>query len=101
MKKIPNIYANKINKKIANNEKVYYSDKEKESEPLKKDDRTINEKINEIFNSSNYIYRISVSISTKNKNYDTKVIGKNSKSLITIDNEVIPIEEIIDIKIVD
>lgn len=102
-KKLPSIFANKINKNIDNNKKVYYSDLEenKIDEKLNKNflkpQLNINQKINKIFNSPKYVYKADVTIKLKDKTINKKIIGKNNNNIITIDNELIPISDIEDI----
>ena len=60
--------------------------------------KTIEQKIKEIFDSNTYIYKADVEITTKDTKMTKRLIGKNGKYLITMDNELIPIEEITDIK---
>ena len=89
-------FANKIDKVINNNEKVYYSNlKEKE---VKKNTKSIYQKINEIFSSRNYIYKADVVITTNTGEVNKRIIGRNNKNLITDKNEIIPIDSIIDIR---
>jgi len=107
-KKLPSIYANKIDKTLNNNNKIYYSSKDErniiDKSDLKKDSyqeidgKNILQKINSIFNSSNYIYKADVKIILKDKTIEKRIIGKNKTHLITNENELIPISEIIDIK---
>ena len=105
MKKIPKVFANKVNKSAGNNERVFYSDHESdstissESLDLKKPIKNINQKINDIFNSPNYIYKADVEIKLKNDIVTKRIVGKNSTHLITMENELIPISDIVDIKI--
>lgn len=105
MEKKPNVFVNKINKVIHNNENVYFSQGEKiENEEQKNttnfelSSKTIEQKIEEIFDSNTYIYKADVEITTKDTKMTKRLIGKNGKYLITMDNELIPIEEITDIK---
>lgn len=108
-KKLPSIFANKIEKELTNNERVYVSNKEKEvkeQEPETKEnknlnlyEKTIGQKINEILKSKKSLYKIPVKITMNNQETIKYIIGKNTKSLITIENELIQIEEIKDIKI--
>ena len=82
----PNINLEK--KKINNNidikkEKVSYYD--------------IYTKINKLFKSPNYIYKIKVLIKTKDEEKEEILIGKTSKYLLTINNEKIQIKDILDI----
>lgn len=103
-KKLPKIFANKIEKKIENNNKIYVSKNTeiKEVQPEIKQNtksKTIHQKINEIMNSKKYIYKIPVKIELKDKTITTKIIGKNNSSIITLDNELIKIEDIKNIEI--
>ena len=100
MKKLPKVFANKVDKKAGNNEKVFYSDHDMKDEKEEKTiikNKNINQKINDIFNSSNYIYKADVIIKLKNKTVTKRIIGRNNQYIMTIDNELIPISDIIDI----
>ncbi len=106
-KKIPKVFANKIENKAGNNEEIYYSNdklntKNKQSsvEPknISKPNMNVNQKINLIFNSSNYIYKADCEIKLRNETIEKRIVGKNMTHLITMDNELIPITDIIDIK---
>ena len=110
-KKLPGVFANKIDKELHNNDCVYYSSKESifDDRSVKEMDKkdikpmntnlglNINQKINKIFNSSKYVYKANVRITTKDGEYIKKIIGQNKTHLITMDNELIPISDIIDI----
>lgn len=91
MKKLPKIFQTEITKNIKNNQ-TKCSLKNKESPP------NIEEFINKLFNEKKHTYKIKLEIKTKKKIYKTSIISKNRKSIITIDNEIIPIKEIIEIK---
>lgn len=101
-KKIPKVFANQIDKKIENNRTYYVSNDEdrsiKEAEISNVD---INKKLKDIFNSTRYVYRAEVVITLKDRVITKKIIGKNNNQLITIDNEIIPISDILDIKFKD
>lgn len=109
--KLPKIFANKIDKKIKNNKEVYVSVSEtkeqletnNKKEPPKQKQKTINktieQKINEIIKSNNYIYKIPVKIQLKDEEIITNIIGKNNKNIITMDNKLIKINEIKNIEI--
>lgn len=99
-KKLPSVYAGEINKKFNNNDRYYYSSpkdvvENKTTKPSK--DVNIYKKINDIFNSSSYVYKADVDILYRNGKSTKRVIGRDTNNLITIDNELIPISEIIDI----
>ncbi len=100
-KQLPKLFQNKINKDLKNNNKIYYSANKDQNniDDLKDNKIDINQKLNNIFTSSNYIYKANVTIKTKDNSYDTKIIGKNRNFIITIDNKTIPISDIIDIEI--
>ena len=96
MKKLPIMYHNKIIRNIENNEKIYSSmDYNNNHDVVKFYD--IDKKIQDIFNYPDYIYKVNVSITTNSGVLDKVIIGKNKNSLITIDNEYIPISSIVDI----
>lgn len=109
-KKLPGIFANKIEKGISNNSNVYYSannEKQKEIANHKTSNNkvdhelNVNQKINRIFSSTKYVYKADVNIKMKNEELDCRIIGKNSTHLITIDNKLIPISDIIDINFLE
>ena len=91
MEKLPKMYHNRIDKDIRNNEKIYNSMNDISCE------YDIQKKIKDIFDSPEYIYKINVTIVTNNDIINKKIIGKNNNNLITIDNEHIPIDSIVDI----
>ncbi|MBR3199512.1 MAG: hypothetical protein IKG27_05825 [Bacilli bacterium] len=97
MKKLPKVFANKEVKTSGNNDDVYYSSHDRISDNIKKEEN-INQKINNIFNSPDYIYKADVNIELKSGCVTKRVVGKNSTHLITMENELIPISDIIDIK---
>ena len=92
MKKLSPIYKNIITKKIGHN---------KEIERISKS--TINhnkyDTLKEIFNGNGFAFNKDVLITTKDKIYDTSLISKNSNYVLTIDNDMINIKDIIDITI--
>lgn len=97
------IFANKINKKIGNNQEVYdISDITKEQ--VKKnefkdsdDNLTVNEKIDKLFKRNGYIFNVDVKIITTKREFNTKIAGKMNNHLITLDNDIINISDIKDI----
>lgn len=103
MKELPRVFANKIDKRIDNN-KTYCVSKNEEKIVEERKDRTfkieknINQKINEIFSSPRYVYKADVIITTNEGVLEKRIIGKNGNNLITIDNELISIDRIKDIR---
>ena len=102
-KELPKVYANKIDKEIRNNVSVSYNKDDNflrsDNEMVTKNEKNnINQKINNIFNADNYIYKADVIITLKDKSITKRIIGKNSTHLITYDNELIALTDIIDIR---
>ena len=108
MKELPKMYRNKIEKEIPNNKKIFStigSEKKVEtfssdrSIPPTKNNLTVEQKIANIFNSPNYIYKIDVVIVTHKDIQKKRLVGKTMTNLITMDSEYIPINTIRDIYI--
>lgn len=100
MKKLPKLYTNTFNKKIDNS--IEFTTVKEEI--IKEDKLTnydINKKIDMIFKSKNYIYKVDVLIKFNDKELNTTLIGKTSDNLITLDNKLIKISDIKDIKLID
>ena len=100
MKKIPEIFVNKINKKIDNNKEVFYSYKDTDEiieEPKRLDEYTLQRKINELFRSNDFIYKKKFHIKTINEEKDYIIISKSYDYLLTIDGTKILIKDIIEI----
>ncbi len=90
MKKLPELYKNLNTKLIDNNKKVYYM----------KEDRSVNttsveDELNSIFNSLGYSYNIPVELVTKTSTYHTSLVAKTKENVLTIDNQTIPIRDIV------
>ncbi len=107
-KNLPKVFQNTINKELKNNESIYYSLSKNDNVVINKNEKNdyeeivnnsnIEKKINDIFKSSNYIYKAKVDIKTSNSTINTRIIGRNKEYIITFDNKKIPIKDIIDIK---
>ena len=107
MNKKPNVFVNKIDKNIENNERVFYGKANEKKEEVSNEIKTekvrgnnIEQKIANIFASPNYVYKVNVKITFKDKEVIKKIVGKNRNYLITMDNELIPIVDIIDIELI-
>lgn len=97
MKKLPSLYTNTFNKKIDNSQE-FITIKNKSNEERKKNKYEITKKIEKIFKSTNYIYKIKVIITFENEVTNETIIGKKGDYLITIDNKLININNIINIE---
>ena len=99
MKELPKMYHNTIDKDINNNEKMYSTMYNNDRKISNKNNYTVEQKIYNIFNSPNYIYKIDVTIVTDKGKTNKRIVGKTKTNLITMDNEYIPINTIRDIYI--
>ena len=103
MKELPKMYQNKINKKILNSKKVYSTleernnIKETKDEFIRYSNISIDQKIDNIFSSVDYVYKADVTIVTDKETIQKRIVARNKNNLITIDNEYIPISIIRDI----
>lgn len=106
-KKLPKVFANKIDKSLDNNKNVFYSAQGDDIDVRSSESsnnctfeskgQNVNQKINSIFTSPRYVYKADVDITTKEGKVSKRIIGRNSTHLITIDNELVPITDIVDI----
>lgn len=102
MKKVPKIFVNSLGK-INNNKEVFYSykdsDFEYESEKnIVPNEYEIQQKINKLFRSNDFIYKKKFHIKTINGDGTFTVISKSYDYLLTIDGEKILIRNIINIE---
>ena len=98
MKKLPKLFKN--NDVTNNNQNKISINNNTENIELKKtiNDNNIDKKINNIFNSPKYVYKANVKIITKdNKELKKTIIGRTNNSLITIDDELIDVNNILEI----
>ena len=96
------IYVKEINGKIGNNQSFCDVNGNNEIVDIKEDKEeisnlSIKEKINKLFNRNGYIFNVDVKIITTNKEYNTKIAGKVNNHLITLDNDIINIDDIRDV----
>ena len=102
MKKLPEIYKNQVTK--STNQKYNYQ--KKSIEPTKRNIipvKTIESKevtLNKIFQNKTSAYTKKVQIETSEKTFQTRLIYQTEQEVLTIDNEKIPLEKIISIKII-
>ncbi len=92
-KDLPNIYKGVVNSNN-NQDKSVLGENIEKKEDIKLD-KNIDKEINKIFNSKDFIYKAEVLITlNNNENIKKTIIGKNNNSLITIDDELIDINNI-------
>ena len=92
----PKMYRGEIRRDINNNRSIYASYNDKKDIRVY-DSSEVRKKIDDIFNSSTFIYRTKVNIVVNGEVLVKKVIGVYNNNLVTIDNEHIPISMIDDI----
>lgn len=95
MKKLPELYKNS-NKLKSNNTKYCYV----EENIIPNKDNNLEDKIKSILSNPNYLSNISLLIKTKNKEYKTSIVSKYNNNILTLNNEVIPVDEIISIDVI-
>lgn len=100
-KKLPGVFPGKVRNDAGNNIKMTYVKNEVNDERsvTTPSGENVSQKINKIFNSNNYIYKADVVIKLKDgRTLNKRVVGKNNLHLITMENELIPVTDIIDIE---
>ncbi len=102
MKKVPKIFVNNLSK-INNNKEVFYSYKDNDFEYEKEEviipnEYEMQQKINKLFRSNDFIYKKKFHIKTINGEGTYTVISKSYDYLLTIDGEKILIKNIINIE---
>lgn len=95
MDKLPKVYANPINKEMSNVQNVYRNTEDRKSTFSPKN---INKKINEIFASTNHVYKSKVKVFFKDHEETAEIVGKTNINLLTIDGKLIKITDIVDIE---
>lgn len=92
--KLPKIFKGKEPKNVNQNTMVINKDE-------KDYDININKEINSIFSSDNYLYKADTIITLNNGDKIKKtIIGKTNNSLITLDDELIDVRNIVKIELV-
>ena len=103
-KKLPNVFANKNTGVINNNKEKFYS---KDETVISSNDSMSNKnikmimvrkKINDLFSSDSFVYKVKAIVTTGEGDKEYTLIAKNNDRLLTINNESIPISEILDIR---
>ena len=105
MKKLPKIFQNEIKEKVSNNKKVYDSLKDKDiiiNKNINKDNNkkilSVKDKIKNLIKSNNYIFNTKVILIYEDKEKECNIAGVVNNHIITMDNEIIKIDDLKDIK---
>ena len=74
---LPKVYQNRNIGNINNDQEFFYSAKvEQQNNKPNYSPINIDYKINNLFKSNKYIYKINVNIKTKSRDFDTTIIGE-------------------------
>lgn len=95
MKDLPPIF--KVNNSIKTKNQKYYFEKVSNNNLEK--DLSIADKIDKIFKTKGYAFNVPVEIEFAGKRINTYLALKKNDSIITLDNEVIPISTITSLNI--
>ena len=87
-KELPKIFNASQNKTFDNNSNFFYGEYRNHQTKLTVDD---------LF-KPNEIYRTKVKITLKDKSIERTIIGRTQNNLITLNNEIIPISDIVEIE---
>ncbi|MBQ8892757.1 MAG: hypothetical protein IJ068_07850 [Bacilli bacterium] len=107
MKKLPKIFQNELTNNVKNNKKVYDSlndkfdvviENKKTSKDKDKKILTVKEKIKELINKNNYIFNTKVTLIFESGERVCNIAGIVNNHIITMDNEIIKIDDLKDIK---
>ena len=90
------LYTNKKIGKIGNNQSSCEV-KESDNKVIMNEKDIVYEKLKKLFNTNGYIFNIKVKIITNNKTYDTKIASLVGDNIITLDKDIIKIDDIKDI----
>jgi len=92
------IYTNKNIAYTSNNQNICEVQEQIVDEKnMEKNETCILKKIDELFSTNGYIFNIDVKIITLNKVYDTKIVSIVGKYIITMDGDIISMDDIKDI----
>lgn len=91
MNKLPKIYHTNIDKKLNNNKEMCVVEEVRNN--------SISDTLNKVYAGLGNKYNTNVIIETGDKKYDTSLIYKSNKELITKENEMIDVRDIRNITI--
>lgn len=103
MKKLPSINKFSINSKIKNNKVVFDSLKEDVEDNINSNiensNISVRDKIKELINKESYIFNIKVNLVFKDHEEICQIAGVVNNHIITMDNKIIKIDDVKDIKV--
>lgn len=96
-KDLPNIFKGKVSDSNNQDKSILGEEKKEKIVPQK----SVDNQIRDIFNSSEFLYKADVLITLNDNNTLKKtIIGRSNNSLITIDDELIDVKDISRIELI-
>lgn len=89
--KLPSVFANKIDKEIKNNEDYFHAERNTKTKSLKE--------LKSKFDTNGYYNKLNVTIKTKDKTSNEKLILCKDNYFININNQKIYFDDILDYEI--
>ena len=96
MKKLPHIYHGNLDSINTNNKKQCIVAEKYEKEKNDVEESNIH-LIDQVFSSMGYSFNIPLCIKTQNEEKITGLVAKTKDAIITLENEIIPLSEILSI----
>lgn len=93
-KKLPGIYHAPISSGVKNNNQVFYSLYGTAPRKTQEEETNVVQEVDRIFKEEGYLFNKEVVITTKDKTYHTALVSRNSKGIITLDNDYILYDDI-------
>lgn len=98
MTKLPNVFVKKNYKLKDNNKEFFYGNDKLDKNQEEVDSLIIKKKINDIFSSPSFVYKMKVLITFKDKEEIVTIISKTNNILLTMEGKEIKISDIVNIK---
>ena len=98
MTKLPNVFVKKNYKLKDNNKEFFYGNDKLDKNKEEVDSLIIKKKINDIFSSPSFVYKMKVLITFKDKEEIVTIISKTNNILLTMEGKEIKISDILNIK---
>ena len=98
MTKLPNVFVKKNYKLKDNNKEFFYGNDKLDKNQEEVDSLIIKKKINDIFSSPSFVYKMKVLITFKDKEEIVTIISKTNNILLTMEGKEIKISDILNIE---
>ncbi len=94
-KKLPGIYHAPISSSVKNNDRVFYSLYGEAPRKNVEVGGNVLQEVDRIFKEEGYLFNKEVIITTKDRTYQTALVSRNKKGIITLDNDYILYDDIV------